>query len=398
MHRLLLGTRQIMAISNLRLRSVFFDWKAWLLMLALPVAFSMLFGLMTFGAPDDQERRLQVGVISDTEQSSHLIDTLYVNIIQEYDWQIGERALILEEVRTGNLIAAIEWNEARQADAGGEVVVWKVQHAAEQMAFEARLQLHLREIIILQSMLTNINLQEQVLDKWSTTKLEINWQHLTQESQAKPTPAGTNQADEYKNSKTANNMQVQLAIGFTVMFVMMNILVSSSMLQKERTNKTWQRLLMAPLNKTKLFLGYSIGLFAIGMLQFIVLMVATSLIFDVSWGNVFLVLLLMGVFITTITALALLLASFLKSEQQQQTVGSVLVIASSMLAGIFWPLEVAPAIMQQIAIITPQYWLLEALYDVVFVGAGITAVTQAILVLTAFTVASYLLWLATVKN
>jgi ABC-type multidrug transport system permease subunit len=60
------------------------------------------------------------------------------------------------------------------------------------------------------------------------------------------------------------------------------------------------------------------------------------------------------------------------------------------IGGCWWPLEVAPDFMKQLALVVPNGWALAALHQLISFGAGIDAVVVPLLVLFAFGLAANL--------
>jgi ABC-type multidrug transport system permease subunit len=99
-----------------------------------------------------------------------------------------------------------------------------------------------------------------------------------------------------------------------------------------------------------------------------------TLIFGMHWGPNFpVVVLLLLVYGAMMAALGMFLGCIAKTEGQAIAVG---VLASNTLAalgGCWWPIEVAPAWMQKLALFLPTGWAMNALHGLVsFQAAPIT--------------------------
>jgi ABC-2 type transport system permease protein len=87
--------------------------------------------------------------------------------------------------------------------------------------------------------------------------------------------------------------------------------------------------------------------------------------------------------------LVLALFSVLKNSSSASIAITMFATLSSMLGGLFWPIEITPEIMQRIARLTPGYWFVQGLHnvrDVTFNGYGIP-----ILFLAGFSLVALLL-------
>ena len=66
-------------------------------------------------------------------------------------------------------------------------------------------------------------------------------------------------------------------------------------------------------------------------------------------------------------------AGLVRTYQQQTSVASLVMTASGMLSGIFWPVEVMPAFMQTIAKAMPQYWAMQGFTNIMLRGNDVTS-------------------------
>ena len=73
-----------------------------------------------------------------------------------------------------------------------------------------------------------------------------------------------------------------------------------------------------------------------------------------------------------------------------------------MLAGSWWPIEVAPPFMQQVARVFPQYWAVNGLNKIVVRGLGFAAIAPNLLVLatagTVFLLAGSMIYVREVRS
>lgn len=157
-------------------------------------------------------------------------------------------------------------------------------------------------------------------------------------------------------------------LSFTVMSVMMSILLMAGTILYERQHGTWGRLLTTPTSRLTLLIGYLLSYFITGMLQFLLLVVGTRLLFGLQWGPWLPLLAVGAATVLAAAGVGLMLAGLVRTYEQQQTVGVVLVIATSMLGGLFWPLEIMSPTMQRIGHLTPQAWAMQGLTEVALRG------------------------------
>lgn len=176
------------------------------------------------------------------------------------------------------------------------------------------------------------------------------------------------------------------ALGYTVMSVMMAILMMSGTILYERQHGTWGRLLTTPTDRYSLLAGYLLSFFLTGLFQFAVLVFGTRLIFQVQWGPLLPLFAVGAATVLASAGIGLFLAGIVRSYEQQQTLGIIFVIATSMLGGLFWPLELMSPTMQRIGYLTPQAWAMTGLTEVALRGGAWASLAWPLTVLLALAV------------
>ncbi|MFZ5814308.1 MAG: ABC transporter permease [Bacillota bacterium] len=175
----------------------------------------------------------------------------------------------------------------------------------------------------------------------------------------------------------------QSALGFTVMSVMMSILMMAGAFLYERQHGTWGRLLTTPTERAGLLAGYLLSFFLTGLFQFTMLVFGTRLLFRVEWGPLLPLFTVGAAMVLAAAGIGLFLAGIVRTFEQQQTVGAIFIIATSMLGGLFWPLDLLSPTMQRIGYMTPQAWAMKALQEVALRGADWAHLSLPLLVLGA---------------
>lgn len=173
----------------------------------------------------------------------------------------------------------------------------------------------------------------------------------------------------------------QYALGFTVMFVMMMVFMDTGSILRERQNGTWGRILSSPVTRSTLMGGYLLSFFLSGMAQFAILLTATSLLFRVQWGPVLPLLTVASAFILCSTGMGLFLAGLVRTAEQQGAVGTLVVTATSMLGGVYWPLDLVSDTMRRVAYLTPQAWAMEGFREVMLRSGSWDSLAQPLAVL-----------------
>ncbi|HEY3367391.1 MAG TPA: ABC transporter permease [Symbiobacteriaceae bacterium] len=177
------------------------------------------------------------------------------------------------------------------------------------------------------------------------------------------------------------------ALGLIVMFVMMVVLMMSGVILQERQSGTWGRILGSPIARMQVLGGYLLSFFLTGLLQFTVLVCASALLFKVYWGPLLPLAVMAAAVILCAGGLGLFLAGVVRTPEQQRTIGMLVVIATSLLGGVYWPLDLMSSTMQKIGHLTPQAWAMDGLREVMLRGADWAGLALPLAVLVGMTLA-----------
>ena len=172
--------------------------------------------------------------------------------------------------------------------------------------------------------------------------------------------------------------QMQIPSGFEqaipgtlVMFTLLVLLTSgAAMLVDDREKQLLRRLASAPLTRGQVVMGKWAGRMALATVQIAVAIgISFTPLFDMDWGQalpmVVLILLAWG---ALCTSLALLLGSIAKTDSQAGNFGAFATMTLAALGGCWWPIEVAPAWMQQLQLFIPTGWTMDALHKLISFG------------------------------
>ena len=167
------------------------------------------------------------------------------------------------------------------------------------------------------------------------------------------------------------------------MYVMSIVLVGVVGFVKERSNWTFQRLMMMPVHPAQIVAGKMLARFALGLIMYAVAFGFGALL-GTHYGSAPLALLLvMAAFTLCCTAITLLLTSVIHSEQQAGVTLNLLVLIAAPLGGAWWPLEIVPPWMATIGHISPIAWAMDGFNAVIFFGGGVQDVLVPVAVLLA---------------
>lgn len=175
----------------------------------------------------------------------------------------------------------------------------------------------------------------------------------------------------------------QGAMAETLLFVFLASLAGSATLIQARRQGVLRRTLAAPVSAGQAILGQVMGRFAIAGFQGAYIMVATMTLFGVSWGSVWLALVILAAFCMVAAGAAMLIGSLLDNDGAASSAGVGVGLVLAALGGCMLPLELFPDTLQTVAHVTPHAWAYEALAEVQRHDAGIGDIAPQLAVLAA---------------
>jgi ABC-2 type transport system permease protein len=179
-----------------------------------------------------------------------------------------------------------------------------------------------------------------------------------------------------------------------ILFMFLTSLSASAMLIETRRLGVSTRMLASPTSVRTILVGEALGRYAIALVQGLVIVIGTVVLFRVDWGNPSTTALVVALFGLAATGAAMVMGSVLQNAAQAGAMGVFLGLVLAALGGCMVPLEIFPPLMYRIAHLIPHAWAIEALNDSIAVDAAPSQVATDLGVLAAYAVA--LLAVATV--
>jgi ABC-2 type transport system permease protein len=177
------------------------------------------------------------------------------------------------------------------------------------------------------------------------------------------------------------NAMAYLAPGYALLFLMYTATNAGRMLLVEKRQGTLPRLLVSPTTAAQVLTGKMIGSYMTGMLQMLILIVASSILYQLKWGDPLAVLILVLASVFGAVGWGMLLSALIKTPGQAASVGSALMLTFGILGGSFFDLGALPEWVQTIAKITPNFWGQDG-FMTLALGAGLGQIWKPLLALT----------------
>jgi ABC-2 type transport system permease protein len=168
-----------------------------------------------------------------------------------------------------------------------------------------------------------------------------------------------------------------------LLFIFLTSLTGASALIETRRLGVARRMLATPVTAGTVILGEALGRFAVAVLQGVVIMGGSALIFGVDWGTPVAAVLLMVAFALFASGAGLLTGAVARTSEQAVAVGVLLGMAFGALGGAMMPLDLFSRTMRTVAHLTPHAWAVDGYAELVRRGGGLLDVLPQIGVLAA---------------
>jgi ABC-2 type transport system permease protein len=229
----------------------------------------------------------------------------------------------------------------------------------------------------------------------AATQLVASGRIQFQQAQAVGQVAGINAADTAGESTsiTLNNttpsgeafkfdVLALLAPGMALMFLMYTVSYGGRTLLTERNHGTLPRLLVSPTTTVQVLGGKMIGIFLTGVAQMLILILGTTLLFQLQWGDSLAVIILVLAAVFGAVGWGMLLTSIAKTPGQVSAIGSAMMLTFGILGGTFINTDNMPAWFRTITRITPNAWGGDG-FTTLALGGGLHDILTPILALLA---------------
>ncbi|MGE7186755.1 ABC transporter permease [Peribacillus sp. NPDC006672] len=348
--------RKIWNICRWEMQRIFKKPQSYLIMFAMPLLFTLLFGTLL---GDGDQKKLNVVLVDEdgTNLSQSLFEQLHENN-SLFTIEKGTNDKALQELEAKKIVGVISIKKGFETKmAEGEDPQINFQHIPEFTS-------HQTITAFVSNQLSKLEIETRAALAWSEQSGE-EWQVMYQKLKNSDLEGAG--LKKVVTDGGAVSKQIGLsgsAAGFSIMFLMITMMSVTGTILEARSNGVWYRLMATPASRFEVAAGYLLSFFLIGWIQFGILIVATHFFFDVRWGDPFALMILVSAMLFAIVGLGLMIAGLAKTVEQQSAAGNLIVVSTCMIAGVYWPLEIEPIYMQKMADFLPQTWAMKGLKDI----------------------------------
>jgi ABC-2 type transport system permease protein len=214
-----------------------------------------------------------------------------------------------------------------------------------------------------------------------------------QDAQAAGLAAGKGQADATAQSTAITLQSVAsggaqvpfdvlalLAPGMALMFLMYTVSYGGRTLLTERTQGTLPRLLISPTGTSQILGGKMIGIYLTGAAQMFILILGTTVMFQMQWGDLNAVFALVLAAVFGAVGWGLLITALAKTPGQVNAIGAAVMLTFGILGGTFINTDNMPAWFRLVTKITPNAWGVDG-FTTLALGGGLKDILTPILAL-----------------
>ena len=180
------------------------------------------------------------------------------------------------------------------------------------------------------------------------------------------------------NEASQFNVLAYMAPGMALMFLMFTVTYGGRSLLTERAQGTLPRLLVSPTTIPQVLAGKVLGIYLTGAAQMAILIIATSLLFGLRWGDALGVAALILAVVLGATGWGVLLTAVARTPGQVSNLGTALMLTFGVLGGSFFSLDNLPEWMQVASKATPNAWGIDG-FTTLALGGGLADLGGTIL-------------------
>lgn len=182
---------------------------------------------------------------------------------------------------------------------------------------------------------------------------------------------------------TQTDALAPLFVGMFAFFFV--FLLTSVSFLRERSQKTIERLMVSPLSKAELVLGYVLGFLLFALAQSLVILLFVLYVLNVHYrGNLGLLFLVTVALTIGGVNMGIFASAFARNELQVVQFIPLLFVPQVLLGGLFFPVATLPVVLKQLAYVLPLTYANFALQGVMLKGFGLADIWPDLAVLVGF--------------
>jgi ABC-2 type transport system permease protein len=385
--------RRIFDIVLKDLMQILRDRKTFLFLLIMPIAFTLLFGLVFGGSGKTTDSRLPVGFLDQDggTLSANLKGLLESSTVIRLDKSNQRSTTDLDKlVADGKLAAAVIVPSGYGQSVRDGTPIKLIFIADPSQTSTASVQ---GELLVASNRLISAVRTAGIVAQ-TTNKPAAFDPSLAEALAAWQNPPIQVSVTSGISSKPQSQNVMSMAHsspGMMLQFAIAGLLTAATILVNERKNRSLQRLLTTATSRLQILLGHYLAMFTVIFIQFMLLM-AFGQILHVDYLRIPLASLLVAIASALcIAALGLLIGVMAKSEEQAVTFSLIPMFILSGLGGAWMPLEYTGSTFQAIGHVSPVAWAMDGFKDIISRGLGFSSVLLPVAALIGYAILFFVL-------
>jgi len=377
------------------------DWRSAAFLVGAPILFTLLMGVMMGGlggSADEEDPRLAVGVLDrDGGAAAGGLILLLENaeavrpvVVAEEDAeglekQVGDgklaAAIIIPAGYSEGLFdgkdARLEFIVDESSDAGSNsgqavrAVLFRLRNAFETARWSA-------DIVAEQKGFASPSERQAFLEQTVQTAA-AEWEAAPATLQLRSAAAPEDEGQAFPSGFA------QSSPGNMVTFALAGLIGAAEIIVWERKSGTLQRLLTTSISRMEILTGHFLAMFLLVFVQVILLGTFGQLLFGLIYWDAPAAFLIMAAAVTVwIAAMGLLIGVIARNAEQIAMFSIVPMLALAGLGGAWMPLEVTGETFQAVGHLTPTYWAMNGMQNLILRGQGLAGVLLPAAVLFGF--------------
>jgi len=171
---------------------------------------------------------------------------------------------------------------------------------------------------------------------------------------------------------------------------LVTIILTGISLAREKELGTFEVLIAAPIRTIEIILGKCVPYFVLGLANVALILIVAVVVFHVPVrGSLWIVAAVATMYVAATVAVGILLSTFCRNQQQATLGGLLVLFPAILLSGIFFPVHTMPLLLKGIAYVNPVTYFAELLRNVLLKGGNPDLILRdglALLAITAVTI------------
>ncbi len=202
----------------------------------------------------------------------------------------------------------------------------------------------------------------------------------------------TSQQQAIANTKLLYNPQMKSAYNFVpgimgMLLMLICAMMTSVSIVREKERGTMEVLLVSPVKPLYIMIAKTVPYFVLSIFILISILLISKFILAVPIeGSVITILAVSLLYIVLALALGMLISVVSQTQVVALLIsGMLLIMPSTMLSGMIYPIESMPTVIQYISTIVPTRWYVSAIKKVMIMGVGVDMIYEELIIMLGMT-------------